>query len=140
MGASTEDFDLWLGKRATRQVAITDGMISAFADLSGDHSVIHISDTHARQHGFKSRVAHGALLSSFVSAVLGMELPGGVGVLQELSMRFHCPCYAGDVVTVTARVKEVFASVRTIRIGITLHNQDGTVVARGNAQSGILGA
>jgi len=132
-----EELEQWIGRSASRQFAISEELITAFADLTGDRSPIHVDDQYARRRGLRSRVAHGALQGGLVSCVVGMDLPGERGLLQELSLKFRQPCYVGDVLTVTLTVQEAYESVRTIRLGVRIVNQDDKVVATGTAQSGI---
>ncbi|MER9594195.1 MaoC/PaaZ C-terminal domain-containing protein [Mesorhizobium sp. M0244] len=40
-------------------VAVTEQMIDAFAELTGDRFEIHMSVAGAKHHGFQARVAHG---------------------------------------------------------------------------------
>ena len=46
----------------TSWAEITVAMIDRFADLTGDHFAIHMSDTGAQAQGFARRVAHGLLV------------------------------------------------------------------------------
>ncbi len=135
--APRDDLPQWVDRSASRRVTVTEDLIAAFAAVSGDHSPIHVDETFAQRRGLKGRVAHGALQAALVSGVLGMDLPGAAGTLQELSLRFHRPCYASDTLTITVTVTECFCSVRAIRMAVRIVNQHAQVVATGKAQSGI---
>ncbi|HYW79516.1 MAG TPA: MaoC family dehydratase [Thermoguttaceae bacterium] len=128
----------WVGRAASRQFPVTDALIGAFADLSGDRSPIHVDETVARDRGLQGCVMHGALQASLVSCVLGMDLPGPCGMLQQLALQFRKPCYAGDQLTVTVEVEEAFDSVQTISMSVRIVNQDGRLVTSGKAQSGVV--
>ncbi len=132
------DFQQWVGRTATRKFEVTVEMISEFVALSGDRSPIHVDDAFARKRGLKKRVMHGALQGSLVSNVIGNDLPGASGILQELSLKFRKPCYAGDTLSITVTVKEAFESVRTIVMGVRIINQNGELVTTGKAQSGVV--
>ena len=45
----------------TPSVTVTAEMIDAYADLSGDHTPIHVDEEAARKSDFGTRVAHGLL-------------------------------------------------------------------------------
>ena len=45
----------------TPSVTVTAEMINAYADLSGDHTPIHVDEEYARKSDFGTRVAHGLL-------------------------------------------------------------------------------
>ena len=44
-------------------------MIDRFADLTGDHFAIHMTDAGAQAQGFARRVAHGLLVLSVVGGL-----------------------------------------------------------------------
>ena len=132
--AGAEQFE---GRSACQTFVLTARLIEGFAELSGDRSPIHVDEAFARRRGLKSCVAHGALLGALTSCVLGMELPGAAGMLQELSLRFHKPSFAGDTLTVRVTVASVVESVQTLLLKVQITNQDNETVATGKAQSGI---
>lgn len=138
MGPTDRRLESWVGRTASRRFTVTEDLIGAFADLSGDRSPIHVDETFARGRGLSGCVMHGALQASLVSCVLGMDLPGERGLLQELALQFRKPCYAGDLLTVTVKVDEAFDSVETVRMSIRIVNQDGQLVTSGKAQSGVV--
>ena len=55
---------------------ITDADVYLFAGVTGDLNPAHIDETYAKGTFFKTRIAHGMLSAGFVSAVIGMRLPG----------------------------------------------------------------
>jgi len=127
----------WEDRTAERTVQVTAEMIDRFVELSSDHSAIHVSDEAARAYGFRGRVAHGMLVGSLVSGLIGTELPGDCGVLQEVKLSFRNPCYAGDTLHIHLKVREFFASVQSLILTVSIRNQDGLTIATGNVQSGI---
>ncbi len=60
-------------------VKLTEDMLTTFAHLTGDMNPLHTDDDFARQDGFPARVAHGMLVLSFYSTLVGMYLPGRHG-------------------------------------------------------------
>jgi len=138
--AAGQDLRPWLGRIATRRFDVTAEMIAAFAEFSGDHSPIHVDRAAARRRGLKDCVMHGALQASLVSCVLGMDLPGPCGMLQQLALQFRRPCYAGDTLTVSVAVDEVFESVGALRMSVRIVNQNDQLVTTGKAQSGVVEA
>jgi 3-hydroxybutyryl-CoA dehydratase len=126
-------------RTVTRRVPITAELIDNFVRLSGDDSAIHVDDRAARERGFRGRVAHGMLLGSLVSALVGTELPGDAGVLQQVRLSFRNPCYVGDVVEIELRISEYVASVRVLILDVVVRNQHGVAVATGKIQSGVAG-
>ena len=85
----------------TRQ--LTQAMLNAYADASGDHNPIHINEAFAKTTPMGGTIAHGMLVLSFISEMMtrafGREwLAGGA-----LDVRFRAPARPGDVVTARAR-------------------------------------
>ena len=60
------------GDSRTLQIAITDDIVNAFAEWSGDDAPLHTSDAYARARGFEKKVVHGAALFSLVSRFVGV--------------------------------------------------------------------
>ena len=135
--ATGGNLESWVGRTASKQFDVTEAMISAFADLSGDRSPIHVDEAFAQRRGLQGRVMHGALQASLVSCVLGMELPGEHGIFQQCSLKFRRPCFAGDRLTITVKVDEAFDSVGAVCMSLRIVNQRGQLVTTGKAQSGV---
>jgi 3-hydroxybutyryl-CoA dehydratase len=124
--------DLDVGMSAQTTATITAEMIDTFAGITGDHNPIHMDDDAARAQGFDGRIAHGALSASFISAVLGNQLPGPGGVFVELNLRFRKPALIGDEITAIAVVDEI--NERTGRVKMKVHCEaGGQKICRGDA-------
>ena len=98
--------DLQLGQSHETVHTITENDIQRFAEVSGDFNPLHMSDEFAAGTIFGKRIAHGALTASYISGILGNNLPGPGAIFVGLSMRFKRPVHIGDVVTVRAEVAE----------------------------------
>jgi 3-hydroxybutyryl-CoA dehydratase len=68
--------EIQIGEQASLTKTITDEDIQAFAKLTGDVNPVHLLDSFAQTTMFKERIAHGMLVASLISAVLGTKLPG----------------------------------------------------------------
>lgn len=123
------------GDMATAFITVTSDMIDAFATLSGDTHPVHVDDAWAQQHAFPGRVAHGMLLGALVSRVIGTRLPGVRGLLHSVSLSFRRPCFAGDEVRVDITVDDFIESVSVLRLSVRVERTDGTLLAKGSAQS-----
>ncbi len=127
----------WIGRKAERRVKITAEMLDRFVALSGDSSAIHVSEEAAKQYGFPHRVAHGMLLGALVSGLIGTELPGDAGVMQQIQFSFRAPCHPGDEILIQLTVTEFYESVQTMQIKIKIVNSANVTLATGVVQSGL---
>jgi len=98
--------DLEIGQSHETFHKIKEDDIAKFAEVSGDYNPLHMDDEFASQTPFGKRIAHGALTASYISGILGNNLPGPGAIFTGLSMRFRRPVYIGDEVTVRAEVSE----------------------------------
>jgi len=103
-GYAYEDMDIGMAHETVHE--ITEDDIQKFAEVSGDYNPLHMDDEFAKTTIFGQRIAHGALTASYISGILGNNLPGPGAIFTGLSMRFRRPVFIGDTVTVRAEVSE----------------------------------
>ncbi|NVJ99472.1 MAG: MaoC family dehydratase [Alphaproteobacteria bacterium] len=96
--------DIHVGQRESITKLVTAEMIETFAEISGDVNPLHLDADYAATTRFGERIAHGALTSSFISAVLGTRLPGIGAVFMSQSMRFLAPVKIGATVEAIVEV------------------------------------
>ena len=124
--------DLTLGMTEAFTKTVTSEDVVAFAHLSGDCNPIHLDAEYAKTTRFGERIAHGMYSASFVSAVIGMYLPGPGTVYLSQTLNFKAPVKLGDVVTTNVEVVELIEKGRRVRLkceGLV----DGKVVLDGEA-------
>ena len=129
----------WLGKSARRTCEIRGELVDRFVEVSGDSSLLHVDDAAARATGYRGRVVHGMLLGSLVSSVIGTQLPGEVGVLQEIQFSFRNPCYIGDEITIDVTVSEFHEALQLLFCKVEVRNGSGVLLAKGQFRSGLHG-
>jgi 3-hydroxybutyryl-CoA dehydratase len=120
--------DLSIGQSAERVHAVTEADIVAFAAVSGDTNPLHLDEAYAAKTPFKGRIAHGMLGASYLSAVLGTELPGPGAVYLSQSLRFRRPIRIGDVVTARVRVAAIDATKARVTLETTCLVDDKAAV------------
>lgn len=96
-----------VGDRFQREFAVEDAVIEAFGSASGDRNPVHFDDRYAASTRFGGRIAHGMLTASFLSAILGNDLPGPGTVYLGQTLRFLAPVRAGDRVRCEVEVTAV---------------------------------
>jgi 3-hydroxybutyryl-CoA dehydratase len=99
--------DLSVGQSAEHVHEVTEADINAFAAVSGDANPLHMDEAYAATTQFKGRIAHGMLGASYLSALLGNDLPGPGLVYLSQTLRFRRPIRIGDVVTARVRVTSI---------------------------------
>lgn len=104
--------EMQIGQFAETVRDVTEATLDMFAEVSGDYNPVHMDEAFARKTPFRGRIAHGALVASFISGVLGNQLPGPGSIFLGLNMRFHLPVRIGDTVTTRVTVKSVDLETR----------------------------
>ncbi len=107
---------------------IEDSDIQAFAEVSGDFNPLHMNDEFAKTTMFGERIAHGALTASYISGILGNNLPGPGCIFTHLSMRFRRPVFIGSTVVVRAEVTEKQDRGRRVTLKVTCSVDDKPVI------------
>jgi len=124
--------DISVGQSAEMVRVASDEAVSAFAAISGDNNPLHLDEAFAQTTPFKTRVAHGMLSGSYISAVLGGQLPGPGSVYLFQSLAFKRPVHIGDEVTARVIVTEIDLVKGHVRLG-TSCLVGGKVVVQGEA-------
>jgi 3-hydroxybutyryl-CoA dehydratase len=122
-----------IGDRASISKLVTEHEVIRFADLTGDKNPIHLDKFYAEQSVFGERIAHGMLIASLISAVLGIKLPGPGNIYVSQSLKFRAPVKFGDVIEAEVQVVEKIAERNRVRLSTICRNQDGIVVLEGEA-------
>jgi 3-hydroxybutyryl-CoA dehydratase len=99
--------DLEVGQSASYTRTVTEADVQQFGAVSGDLNPLHFDEEYAKTTVFRGRIAHGVLSLSYVSTVLGTQLPGAGSIFLGATVRFKAPVRIGDTVTATCTVKEI---------------------------------
>lgn len=124
---------LQVGDSASIEKQVSETDIIQFAEVTGDKNPVHLDEEYAKQTVFGTRIAHGMLSAGYISAVLGMKLPGPGAVYMEQTLTFLAPVRIGDTITATVEVAEIGEKRKTAKLNTTCTNQDGVVVLKGIA-------
>jgi 3-hydroxybutyryl-CoA dehydratase len=106
--------DLAVGMRATLCKTVENEDVIHFAELSGDHNPIHLSEHFARKTRFGGRIVHGLYTASLISGVIGMRLPGPGAVYISQTLNFRGPVKIGDLIDVSVEVVELTEKNRRV--------------------------
>jgi acyl dehydratase len=115
---SVEELKKYIGQETSvgDWVLVTQEMVNAFADATGDHQFIHVDPERAKQTMFKGTIAHGYFTLSMLAGFLGQ---GSTGVKLKLAgakmgvnygldkVRFTAPVPVGKRIRVHRKLMEV---------------------------------
>jgi acyl dehydratase len=122
-----------VGSNASIKKTISDEDIRMFASISGDSNPVHLDDDYAANTRFGRRIAHGMLVASTISAVLGEHLPGHGSIYLGQSIKFLKPVYIGDEITTRVEVIQLREDKPIATLRTTCTNQQDEVVIDGEA-------
>lgn len=125
---------LTLGQQAQFERTLSTEVIRQFAAVSGDVNPVHLDAEYAAGTVFGEPIGHGMWLGALVSAAIATQLPGPGSVYRAQQLQFKQPVKVGDTAVVTLTVKELKARMRLVVLGCEVHNQEGTLLARGEAE------
>ncbi len=121
-----------IGDKYIKTKLVTEEMINGFAKYTGDENPAHLDAEYAAKTKFKKRIAHGFLIGSFISAVLGNDFPGEGTIYLSQSMRFLAPVFINDKITVSIEIID-FPKDKRIQLKTICSNQDDVIVIEGEA-------
>ena len=125
--------ELKVGDTAKFSKTISESDIYLFAGITGDLNPAHVNEDYAKNTFFKTRIAHGMLSASFISAVIGTMLPGPGTVYMRQEVSFLAPVKIGDTVTAIVEVAEIMADQKKVRLKTYCINQENKTVVDGEA-------
>jgi 3-hydroxybutyryl-CoA dehydratase len=124
--------ELSVGDAAEMSFSVTEQVIEAFAEVSGDDNPVHLDEDFAKTTSFGTRIAHGMLSGAYISAVIGTRLPGYGSIYLSQTMRFRRPVKIGDEVSVKATITALDADKGRATIE-TIATVGGKAVVEGEA-------
>jgi 3-hydroxybutyryl-CoA dehydratase len=130
--------DLKVGDKFSTSKQITDSVVRAFADFSGDYNPIHIDEEFAKTTRFGRRIAHGMISGALISAVLGYEFKAKKIVYLSQTMKFVAPVFIDDTVTASGTITNIRADKPIVTLETVCTNQNGETVVKGEAKVMIL--
>ena len=123
-----------IGDSAFFSKTITESDIYGFAGITGDFNNAHINQIEAAKGPFGGRIAHGMLVGSLISTVLGTKLPGNGTIYLEQNLQFKKPVYIGDTATAIVTVNDIINDERgIIKLDTIVKNQNDEIVIDGYA-------
>jgi 3-hydroxybutyryl-CoA dehydratase len=88
---------------------VSEADVTTFAAVTGDENPVHLDEAYAATTPFKGRIAHGMLSAGYISATLGVDLPGPGAIYLSQSLRFRRPVRIGDEVVTEVKISAIDA-------------------------------
>lgn len=133
------DFDsIQVGDSRTLHKTITEADIRRFVEMTGDDNPLHVDPAFASTTPFKQVVVHGMLGASFISTVIGTQLPGPGALWVSQAMEFLLPVRLGDALTISCTVLKKHARDRLLELDTRIVNQHRQVVLQGQGKVKLL--
>lgn len=126
--------DIQIGDKAELKHKITQTDIEKFVDLTGDENKLHVDREYASQTTIKKPVVHGMLGASFISTVIGTQLPGDGALWFSQNLEFISPVRVGDTITIEAEVKKKIRKTKILELSTDIYNQNRQKVTAGTAK------
>jgi 3-hydroxybutyryl-CoA dehydratase len=123
---------LKIGDKTEFTKSITAEEVVLFAKISGDDNPVHLDEEYAKGTMFKTRIAHGFLVGSLISAAIGKNLPGNGTIYLKQDMKFLAPVFLNDVITAYVEVVD-FPKGTQVVLSTVCKNQEGKIVIDGTA-------
>lgn len=133
------DFDaIKVGDTRTLTRTISEADVRRFVEMTGDDNPLHVDRAYAEATSFRDIVVHGMLGASFISTVIGTQLPGPGALWVAQNLEFLLPVRLGDTLQVTATVTAKHPRDRLLELDTTIVNQSGQTVLSGSGKVKVL--
>ena len=116
------------GLEAKIERLLTKEDIQNFANLTQDFHTLHTSAVYAKSNGFEDIIAHGLLLASFSSSIIGMELPGENAIIIAQSFVYKKPVYPGTQLLIKGVLNKIDTRFSLLEIKIKITSIDNIQV------------
>lgn len=108
--------------------------VAAYAEASGDHNPIHLSDAAARAAGLPGAIVHGMLIMGRLEGAVRGWLPHAR--IAGLQCRFVKPLAVGDGISIggrVARLRPLAEGETELLVRLTIANGAGAMICVGEA-------
>ena len=126
--------EIKIGDKFQFEKEITGDDVRKFAELTGDFSSLHMDEEYAAKTEFGGRIAHGMLLGSLFSTLVGMMIPGERALYLAQDLKFKNPLKFPGKVFVEGVVVGKSEAAKIIDLKTVIKNSDGIILVEGSAK------
>ena len=123
--------ELEVGMKGEYSKKITQDDLDKFISICNDVNPIHVDSEFAKNAKFKDKIAHGILVSSLISTVVGTKMPGPGSVWLDQSLKFLLPVHINDTITAISEILVKINERQQVIVRTTCVNQNNEVVIEG---------
>lgn len=120
--------DIVVGSIYEFERMVTNDDILRFAELTGDHSPLHVDPVFAARTPYKKPIAHGMFAGSLFSTIVGMHCPGEQSVYLKQTVSFHLPIFSNDRLLVRGVVVHKSDTIGVIRVRTEIWRDDDLLI------------
>ena len=123
--------ELEVGMKGEYSKKITQDDLDKFISICNDVNPIHVDSEFAKNAKFKDKIAHGILVSSLISTVVGTKMPGPGSVWLDQNLKFLLPVHVNDTITAISEILVKINERQQVIVRTTCLNQNNEVVIEG---------
>ena len=123
-----------VGKSYTTSFNVDKNLIEDFSNFSQDFNPVHLNYESARKFGYPKPIAHGVILVSKISQLIGMQIPGAGAIWLSQEIRWIHPVFLDDFVKLTVEIISFSEGTKILELKTEAFNQNGVNVMEGTAK------
>ena len=123
--------ELKVGMKGSFTKKITQEDVDNFIKICNDVNPIHVDEEFAKNAKLPGKIAHGILVSSLISTVVGTKCPGPGSVWLDQNLKFLLPVKINDTITATSEILVKIPERQQVIVRTTCINQNNEVVIEG---------
>lgn len=111
-----------------KKIKITKKLIKKFKSLTNDKNPIHVSKKIANKLGYKKPVVYGFLSASFLSSVIGNDVPGAESLWIDTNLKFENPVFEGDTIVIKSKILKISESSQLVLLESIAVNSNNQII------------
>ncbi len=120
-----------IGQSASFNRIISQEDMISFARLTGDYNPLHMDREYALKTEYQEQIAHGMLISSFFSALIGMHLPGKKCLLINQNINYRKPVKINEKLYIFGEVIQKVDAMQLLVIKTMITNHAKEILLDG---------
>ncbi len=131
-----DDLNIGMSHFFSRKIEKKD--LDSFSKLTGDINPLHMDENYSENTIFGKRVGHGLLLTSFLSTLCGVFLPGKYSLILKVDINMKKPFFIGDTVKIEGKIIKKVDPLKIIVLETRITNVKNTILQEGTIHVKVL--